>query len=72
MNLTQSSQGKQSFTEQEYNKLSQRIIECCIEVHKELGPLKLADKKLGLLVNFNVPLLKEGIRRKINGNLNSV
>jgi hypothetical protein len=34
--------------------------------------LKLADKKLGLLVNFNVPLLTQGIRRKINGNLNSV
>jgi GxxExxY protein len=31
--------------------------------------LKLANKKLGLLINFNVPLLKEGIRRKINGNL---
>ncbi|MCH8318586.1 MAG: GxxExxY protein, partial [Bacteroidetes bacterium] len=34
--------------------------------------LKLADKKLGLLINFNVTLLKDGIRRKINGNLNSV
>ncbi len=132
-----------SFTEEDYNNLSKKIIECCIEVHKELGPgllesvykvcvesvmikaglnvqrqvllpvtfrgeklnkefvidllvedriiielksletilpvheaqlvtyLKLADKKLGLLINFNVPLLKEGIRRKINGNLNS-
>lgn len=29
--------------------------------------LKLADKKLGLLINFNVPLLRNGIRRKING-----
>lgn len=144
MNLTQSSQSSKSFTEKEYNLLSKKIIECCIEVHKELGPglmesvyeicaesvmtkqglyvqrqvilpvifkgeqlnkefvidtlvndliiiefksievilpvheaqlvtyLKLADKKLGLLINFNVPLLKEGIRRKINGNLNSV
>jgi GxxExxY protein len=141
---TQSSQSLKSFTEKEYNSLSQKIIECCIEVHKELGPglmesvyevcaesvmikkglyvqrqvilpvtfkgeklnkefvidtivneliilefksvetilpvheaqlvtyLKLADKKLGLLINFNVPLLKDGIRRKINGNLNSV
>jgi GxxExxY protein len=25
--------------------------------------LKLADKKLGYLINFNVPLLKEGFRR---------
>ena len=141
---TQSSQSLKSFTEKDYNALSQKIIECCMEVHKELGPglmesvyevcsesvmikkglyvqrqvilpvtfkgeklnkefvidtivneliilefksvetilpiheaqlvtyLKLADKKLGLLINFNVPLLKEGIRRKINGNLNSV
>jgi len=28
--------------------------------------LKLADKKLGLLVNFNVPLIKEGIVRIAN------
>ena len=133
-----------SFTEKDYNKLSQQIIEACIEVHNELGPglmesvyqvcliavlkkknlyvqsqillpvvfkgekldkefvidlliedkiilelksveiilpvheaqlvtyLKLADKKLGLLINFNVPMLKQGIRRKINGNINSV
>jgi len=131
-------------TEADYNQLTSKIIECCIEVHKELGPglmesvyeiccikelnkaglnvqrqvaipvtykgeqlakdffidllvedeiilelksvegllpiheaqlvtyLKLADKKLGLLINFNVILLKQGIRRKINGKLNSV
>ncbi len=29
--------------------------------------LKLADKKLGLLMNFNVPLMKQGIRRFLNG-----
>ncbi|MBI4929596.1 MAG: GxxExxY protein [Bacteroidetes bacterium] len=144
MLLTQRTQSLKSFTEKDYNALSQRIIYCCMEVHKELGPglmesvyevctenvmrkeglfvqcqvvlpvtfkgeklekefvidtivneliilefksvevilpvheaqlvtyLKLADKKLGLLINFNVPLLKEGIRRKINGDLNSV
>lgn len=32
--------------------------------------LKLAGKKLGLLINFNEELLKNGIRRRINGNLN--
>ena len=32
--------------------------------------LKLSEKKLGLLINFNVELMKNGIRRKINGNLN--
>ena len=30
-----------------------------------LGYLKLTDKKLGLLINFNVPLLKDGIKRMI-------
>ena len=127
-----------------YNSITNRIIKCAIEVHKELGPglmesvyevcmekvliddglfvksqvilpvvfkgtqldkefvldllvedeiilelksveiilpvheaqlvtyLKLSGKKLGLLINFNVPFLKEGIRRRINGNLNSV
>ena len=127
-----------------YNSITERIIRCAIEVHKELGPglvesiyevclkkvltndglnvksqivlpvyfkgeipdkafvldllvedeiilelkalefilpvheaqlvtyLKLANKKLGLLINFNVVLLKAGIRRRINGDLNSV
>ena len=133
-----------SFTEKDYNLLTEKIIETCIEVHSELGPgllesvyevctmsllkkkgiqvasqvklpvsfkgevlekdfiidilvedkivlelktvevllpiheaqlltyLKLSNRKLGLLINFNVPLLKQGIRRKITGNLNSV
>jgi GxxExxY protein len=127
-----------------YNSITERVIKCAIEVHKELGPglmesvyevclkkqlsdeglfvssqiilpvvfkgvqldkefvidllveeeivlelksvegilpvheaqlvtyLKLSGKKLGLLINFNVALLKEGIRRRINGDLNSV
>lgn len=129
------------FSEKDYNLLTEKIIESCIDVHKELGPgllesvyevctiavlkknglqvesqvklpvffkgeqlekdfiidilvedkvilelkavegilpiheaqlvtyLKLSDKKLGLLINFNVPLLVQGIRRKINGKL---
>jgi len=38
------------------------------DVHKAqmLTYLKLANKQLGLLVNFNVPLIKDGIRRIIN------
>lgn len=31
--------------------------------------LKLSDCKLGLLINFNVKLLKNGVRRVINGSL---
>lgn len=131
-----------SYTEEDYNELTELIISCAIDVHKELGPgllesvyeaclisvmrenglkvqsqvslpiyfrgeklnkdfiidvlvndmvvlelksveailpiheaqlvtyLKLADKKLGLLINFNVPLLKNGIKRRINGYFN--
>lgn len=33
--------------------------------------LKLSGKKLGLLINFNEDLLKNGIRRRINGDLNA-
>jgi GxxExxY protein len=41
------------------------------EVHlaQLLTYLKLSDCKLGLLINFNLKLLKEGVRRVINGTL---
>ena len=29
--------------------------------------LKLSDLKLGILINFNVPILKDGIKRIVNG-----
>ena len=36
--------------------------------HKQLQTyLKLKDIKLGLLINFNVPLIKDGIHRIVNG-----
>ena len=31
-----------------------------------LSYLKLADKKLGFLINFNVVLIKDGFKRKVN------
>jgi GxxExxY protein len=35
---------------------------------KQLGTyLKMLDLQLGLLINFNVPLLKDGIKRIVNG-----
>lgn len=34
-----------------------------------LSHLKLTDKSLGYLINFNVPLIKSGIRRFLNKNL---
>jgi GxxExxY protein len=54
--------------------LELKSVETILPVHEAqlVSYLKLANKKLGLLVNFNVPLLTQGIRRKINGNLNSV
>jgi hypothetical protein len=36
-----------------------------LEFDHILTYLKLADKQIGLLINFNVPLLKNGIRRCI-------
>jgi len=34
-------------------------------IHELLTYMKLGGWKLGLLINFNVPLLKNGIRRRI-------
>jgi GxxExxY protein len=49
--------------------LELKSIEIILPIHEEqlLTYLRLADKRLGLLINFNVELLKHGIRRKING-----
>jgi GxxExxY protein len=46
-----------------------KTVEEILPVHKVqlLTYLKLADKKLGLLINFYVPILKLGVKRKING-----
>jgi len=38
-----------------------------IHLAQLLTYLKLTNKKLGLLINFNVPLIKNGIRRVVNG-----
>ena len=48
-----------------------KSVECILPIHEAqlVTYLKLSEIKLGLLINFNVPVLKEGIRRKINGNL---
>ena len=64
----------------EENHLSNRIIEHKIilelksinkfePIHQAqlLTYLKLSDMKLGLLLNFNVPLMKDGLKRVVNG-----
>jgi GxxExxY protein len=46
-----------------------KAVEILLPVHEVqlLTYMKLADKKLGYLINFNVPVIKEGLKRKING-----
>jgi GxxExxY protein len=48
-----------------------KSVEVILPIHEFqlLTYLKLSGKKLGLLINFNVPQLKDGLRRKINGTL---
>ena len=45
-----------------------KSVERIIPIHEAqlLTYLRLSGKKLGLLINFNVPLLKDGIKRLIN------
>jgi GxxExxY protein len=46
-----------------------KAVETLLPVHEvqTLTYMKLADMRLGFLINFNVPLIKQGIKRKING-----
>lgn len=48
-----------------------KAVDIILPVHEAqiISYLKLADKKLGFLINFNVPLIKNGFRRFINGDL---
>jgi GxxExxY protein len=48
-----------------------KSVESLNDVHlaQVLTYLKLTNNKLGLLINFNVPLIKQGIKRVINGYL---
>ena len=45
-----------------------KVVEKILELHKAqlLSYLKLADKRVGLLINFNVVHLRDGIRRLVN------
>ncbi len=46
-----------------------KSVEQVAPVHKKqlLTYLRLADKRLGLLINFGSPLMKDGITRIVNG-----
>ncbi len=45
-----------------------KVVEQILEIHKAqlLSYLKLSNKKAGLLINFNVVHLRDGIRRLVN------
>ena len=45
-----------------------KAVEALLPVHEAqlISYLKLADKKVGLLINFNVILLKDGFKRFVN------
>jgi hypothetical protein len=43
--------------------IAEKIVDAAFTVHKELG----RGKRLGFLINFNVPLIKNGINRIILG-----
>ena len=45
-----------------------KVVEHVLPIHKAqlLSYLKLSNKRLGLLINFNTPLLKNGVRRVVN------
>ena len=46
-----------------------KAIEVVLPVHEAqlLSYLRLMDKPLGLLINFNVPVLADGVTRRMNG-----
>lgn len=45
-----------------------KAVEVLLPVHEAqiISYLKLTNKKLGFLINFNVPIIKEGFRRFVN------
>jgi len=46
-----------------------KSVECLAPVHQAqvISYLKLSGSKVALLINFNVPVLKDGIRRFVSG-----
>jgi GxxExxY protein len=46
-----------------------KAVENLLPVHEAqvISYLKMANLKLGLLINFNVPVIKQGFRRFVNG-----
>ena len=59
------------------NEVAKQIVDVAFKIHTAFGPGLLESvyetimayelKKLGLLINFNVELIKHGISRVVNG-----
>jgi GxxExxY protein len=51
------------------NEVAAIIVDVAYKIHKRqlLTHLRLSDKRLGLLINFNVELIKDGVKRVVNG-----
>ena len=49
--------------------LELKVVEHLLPIHEAqlLSYLRLTGKKLGLLINFNTPILKSGVKRIVNG-----
>ena len=49
-------------------KIELKSVDSILPVHEAqlISYLKLADKRMGFLINFNVPLIKSGFRRFVN------
>lgn len=45
-----------------------KAVEVLLPIHEAqiISYLKLADKRMGFLINFNVPMLKNGLKRFVN------
>lgn len=51
-----------------------KAVEKLLPIHEAqlLSYLKMSDKHIGLLINFNVPVLRDGIKRRINGRIETM
>ena len=49
-------------------KIELKSVDIILPVHQAqiISYLKLADKRMGFLINFNVPIIKNGFKRFVN------
>lgn len=54
-----------------FRENTEKVIGACIAIARWLTYLKLSGLTLGLLIHFNVPVLKDGIKRIANNFVDS-